>query len=119
VAEPAAPSGAITSQSAQSTSPSGTAAAAISGLSATGSGAGALTVASYGANPTSGNVAVTNGTGVYYDVAIGAAISEPTATRSTISTDPRGSPFPCRASTREPVVRRPPSTPAPPRPWPP
>ena len=75
VAEPAAPSGAITSQSAQSTSPSGTAAAAISGLSATGSGAGALTVASYGANPTSGNVAVTNGTGVYYDVAIGAGSS--------------------------------------------
>ena len=67
---PAPPAGATSSQQASSASPTGTATAAVSGLTASGSGVGALTVATYSGNPVSGSVS--GGTGVYYDVALSA-----------------------------------------------
>jgi hypothetical protein len=65
---PAPPAGATSSQSASSSSPSGSATAGVTGVTATGSGEGALTVATYSGNPAAG--AVSGGTGVYYDVAL-------------------------------------------------
>ncbi|MFZ0251252.1 MAG: Ig-like domain repeat protein, partial [Acidimicrobiales bacterium] len=65
---PTAPNGATSSQGASSASPSGTATAGVSGITATGTGEGALTVATYLGDPVVG--AVSGGTGVYYDVAL-------------------------------------------------
>ena len=108
-AEPKPPVGATASQSAQSTSPGGTATAALPGFSVTALGVGALTVASYGSNPTSD--AVGSGTGVFYDVAVGAGseftslqITQcdlgPGGTRWSGSSAPAGSPSRRRRSTR-------------------
>ena len=65
---PPPPIGATSSQGASSNSPSGLATAGVSGATATGSGEGALTVATYSGNPVAGTVS--GGTGVYYDVAL-------------------------------------------------
>ena len=67
---PPAPSGATQSAGASSFSPTGTATASLPGnsISASFTGVGAVTVAKYGGNPTTG--AVSGGTGVYYDVKV-------------------------------------------------
>ena len=67
---PAPPSGATQSNSAASDTPTGTATASLPGnsISASGTGLGAVTVAQYASNPTSG--AVSGGTGVFYDVKV-------------------------------------------------
>ncbi|HVX22089.1 MAG TPA: HtaA domain-containing protein [Acidimicrobiales bacterium] len=67
---PSPPAGTVTSSSASSASPTRTVTAQVPGLSASGTGVGAVTVASYGGNPTTGTVA--GGTGVYYDVQVSA-----------------------------------------------
>ncbi len=69
IVAPTPPPGAVASASASGSGyPYPT--ASVPDITATGSGAGALTVASYGTQPL-GTTAVTGGTGVFYDVAIG------------------------------------------------
>jgi len=70
---PAPPSGSTASASATSTASSGTASAKTGNVAASGAGVGSLTVAAYSGNPTTG--AVFDGSGAYYDVAVGTGSS--------------------------------------------
>jgi uncharacterized repeat protein (TIGR02543 family) len=66
---PAPPAGSTGSNSASGNSSTGTVSASIGSETATGAGAGSITVATYGSNPS--GATVTDGTGVFYDAAIG------------------------------------------------
>jgi len=66
---PTQPAGSTAWTTGSSTSHSGTATASATGVKASGAGAGAVGVGLYTSNPTTG--AVSGGTGVYYDVAVG------------------------------------------------
>jgi squalene-hopene cyclase-like protein len=89
---PAPPTGSTTANGGSSSTPTGTATAALpptttgapSPVAASGTGTGALTVAKYAGNPTTG--AVSGGTGVYYDVkvATASAFSSVTVTACTL-----------------------------------
>ena len=69
VTPPAAPAGSTGSSSAAGTDPAGAVSAHVGSLYLQGNGPGAVTVATYGANPTP--TALPSATGVYGDVAIG------------------------------------------------
>ena len=85
---PAPPAGATSSNGASSSSPTGTATAGVTGLSASGSGVGALTVATYSGNPVVGTVS--GGTGAYYDVAVSSGNSFSSLTITITDLGPGG-----------------------------
>jgi hypothetical protein len=68
---PNAPNGATSTDSNSSPNNTGTVSASVANIEAVGQGPGALTVATYGGNPTGGQVPVPRGTGVFYDTATG------------------------------------------------
>jgi Bacterial Ig domain/Bacterial Ig-like domain (group 3)/Carboxypeptidase regulatory-like domain len=86
VAPSSPPAGATASNSASSSSALTNAVASIPGVTATGSGIGALTVASYSTNPTVDSVGA--GTGIFYDVEIapGSSFSSVTIVQCTLGT---------------------------------
>jgi hypothetical protein len=77
---PPPPAGTTTADGGSSSTPTGTAVAGVPGIAASGTGTGALTVARYAGNPTTG--AVPAGTGSYYDIrlATSSAFDEVTIT---------------------------------------
>ena len=83
--EPPPPAGATQSAGAASNSPTGTATASLPGnsISASFTGVGAVTVAQYGGNPTTG--AVSGGTGMYFDVKVATGSTMPSLTITVCS----------------------------------